>query len=423
MQLQENELANLQRSLRSLSGPAQPLRPAQAMPNRLPGPLRPDSGSTGVFCRMLQQQQQQQRQQFPRGDQRTGRAPLGAGPTAQQAAAPAPMQQPLPASSLIDATAAQESQGRARQIQIPQARPMLQPSALLQWNRGQPEHNAGSYTSRVGGLHTQPANASRQWNVPSNTLVHHAPQAHTDATNASKPSQQRVGAPPHSQRPTTPQLSPGAAKAAPQASTCPRQQTQMHGLQSPGTANTHVRSASRTQQNSLAALSKAVTKQPADAGHPAMSPALEPAPYTVQEPDSPSQEHAEGAQVSTRKHNRHTAPTCIYTETTITRCLQIALPGKSALMRSFTRMLKCLQISKQYVGARVATLVMLRDCRTVTPGSSSQTQSTWTIREVHQAGGGPGQQAGLAGIFPGASVAKHSRNHRLPFWIKYRLKM
>ena len=66
---------------------------------------------------------------------------------------------------------------------------------------------------------------------------------------------------------------------------------------------------------------------------------------------------------------------------------------------------------------------MLRDCRTVTPGSSAQTQSTWTIREVHQAGGGPGQQAGLAGIPPGASVAKHSQNHRLPIWINNRLKM
>ena len=323
MHLQENDLANLQRSLCALSGPAQPLRPAQAMPNRLPGPLLPDSGSTGVF----RKSQQQQQQQPPRADQGTGPAPLKAGPIAQHVAAPAPMQQPLPASSLVDAMAAQKSQGRARQIPIPQARPMLQPSAPLQWNHGQPEHNADSYPSRFGGLHSQPANTNRQLNVPSNALVHNAPQAHTNLTNASKPSQQRVDAPPHSQRPTTPQLSPGAAKAGPQASTYPRQQTQTHGPQSTGTANTYVRSASRTQQDSLAALSKAVPRQPADTGHPAMSPALEPSPYTVQEPDSPSQDHAGGPQVTTGEHNRHMAPTCIYTETTITRCLQIGLPG------------------------------------------------------------------------------------------------
>ncbi|CAL5228950.1 g12182 [Coccomyxa viridis] len=76
------------------------------------------------------------------------------------------------------------------------------------------------------------------------------------------------------------------------------------------------------------------------AGHPALTPPLEPVPYTVQEPDSPPSQLAGPRPDASAKQM---PPTCIFMETTITR--------------------------------------------TITPGrNSARAESTWTVRKVHQAG-------------------------------------
>lgn len=68
-------------------------------------------------------------------------------------------------------------------------------------------------------------------------------------------------------------------------------------------------------------------KQPDGANHPAMAPLLEPAPYTVQEPDSPPPQGAESRPGPSAASQAQMPPTCVFMETTVTRLgLRTLLP-------------------------------------------------------------------------------------------------
>ena len=305
---QEDELANLQRSLQALSGPAETYRATSALLSRSAGSDFPGTGSTGIFCKGNQAQTQQLHHDVQQGP--TEESGLQ-GSAPQSTAAVASVQQPRPAFSLVTSSIQQRSRLTVRQNHIPQLNPMQSPS-LSQAEAGPHHHRGGR--PELANLATAQYNGVSMESLPS------------------QPNRQGPGDPAWKQRPfpysskdiSTQQHSQRAAQKMLTAyPACSHLQMQAPASAA-GQSDSYNSGGVAQQAGGAAAAHPALqcrggAKQPGAAGHPAMSPSLAPVPYTVQEPDSPPPQGAEIRQGAPATPHAQRPPACIFMETTITR--------------------------------------------------------------------------------------------------------
>lgn len=301
---QEDELANLQRSLQALSGPTHPSRPAPTMLRRPAIPNSSGTGDTGVFCEDNQEDRQQQYQGL--GQRIGGRSSLS-GPVPHSKAAPASVQQPRPVSSLISSSL------QHRQLQISQIRKLKRPS---------PSEDGGGLHHSGVGMPGQANNTSAQQSVPA---VLYPKQAQVERQFTGNLAWQQRVHPPHSKLPS---ILPHPHRAVQQTPNQPAAHSHMQhqALKAAGQADKQTSKSTVQQSEAVAAgpLSPQhdqATKQHIKGNHHAVTPSLDPVLYTVQEPDSPPQQGARSRQGTSGQPQMQMPPSCIFMEATITRCV------------------------------------------------------------------------------------------------------
>ena len=399
--MQEDDLANLQRSLQALSGPAKLSQPKFAVLSRSAGSDFPGTGNTGVFCNSNQAKAQQLVQgvlQSPTDK------PYLQGFAPQSTAAVASVQQPRPAISLVNSSVRQRSHLTVRQHHLPQLSILRSPSpsqaeAGPQHNRDRRPEQASHATAQYNGELTQ------------NVL--------------SQPSRQGPGKPAWKQRPSqcssnnrsTQQCSQRAVQKTLTAyPACGHMQMQAP-RSAAGQSDSH-NSEGTAQQAGGAAAAPALlqhqggAKQPDRAGHPAIPPVLEPVPYTVQEPDSPPLQGAGTRRGTPARPQAQMPPACIFTETTITRwglrfSARSALDCIAAVVAIQDVCTRQMYSSENPIKPGPLTGA---ECRTITPGRcSARAESTWSIRKVHEAGEGAAHCSTSAGPSAGVVSGKQRR--------------
>ena len=323
--VQEGELANLQRSLRALSGPAQPGRAAQAPPGRFCGTDAPGTVDTGVFCEdNAASGPQGTRIAFPKPAKRTAAPSWCSKPKPQPSAIPAPQQSFRPASSLLDTSHAQQPEGRTRQLRRPQSSPAQPPPSNLASNTQQAKvgvsSGAAPLNRNAGRALYGPDQAAAKDYLHDNPSARHAEQGQAGVQDASRHSRQQTTAPPHAPIPQQPGQWDDHRTPKRPSTTRTTQDPHRSGAAGRQEGRAGARQQGSTSASGLSERNQTLSTQPAETGHPAISPSLEPAPYTVQEPDSPAhQEHAKRAQNITQAPHMQMPAACIFTETTITR--------------------------------------------------------------------------------------------------------
>ncbi len=298
---QEDELASLRRSLQALSGPAQPYQTTPAVLGTSAGSGAPTKGDTGVFCESAQGKAAQIGP--------SGKASYqGCAP--QRTAASASAQQPRPVISLVSSSLQQSSHSAAGHRRNPQL-DTLQGPTLIQARAG-PQQDQGGTPEQASSGKARPSGKTTQdhLHVLSGTL---AP--------GTRAWQQRPP-PCSSNEPGTQQRAQKVIQKAlgPQPGS---RQMQMQASRSAGEVTRRASRNTAEQLGPIAAVSlmqqqqhQGAADQSDGAGHPALTPPLEPVPYTVQEPDSPPSQLAGPRPDASAKQM---PPTCIFMETTITR--------------------------------------------------------------------------------------------------------
>ena len=318
MYLQEDELAALQKSLQALCGPApaQLSKQLQAAPGRRALPEQPPDTCLSGGAAIARNRQQDEDIECQPAQDSVGR------PTAQAPcmAAPAKLQQPRPTMSLLNSSGAADSHDRGRQRRMSLSR-VTQPRPT-----GVRSSNEPPKTIALGAIRESGASHSRlqqtSWPRPvfSNSSVvqieHQSAKGQEALTDTLK-------------NPTSPVWTESSAQAGVHK---PPEHLRQSRMQEP--ARTAGRLAGRadaicvSRPSAPAASRQQVTlsRQPSEPDHPAIPPLLEPAPYIVEEPDSPTQEPADrtwGAAAEQQK----AMPSCLITETTITRSAMEGLHG------------------------------------------------------------------------------------------------
>ena len=292
--VQDDELASLQRSLQALSGPAQLKQPDPAVLSTSAGSGAPAEGDTGVFCKSAQAKPAQQ---GPRGKASyQGSAP-------RRAAASAAAQQPRPVISLVSSSLQQWPHSTVRQHSNPQLAGLAGPQ------------------QDQGGIPELASSGKAQHN---DNLTQEFLQAQPDGHAPGKRAWQQRPNPCSSCEPSTQQRSQKAAQMMLSAQPSAKQM-RMQASRSAGEVAKHTSRGTAEHLRPVAAVPmlqqqhQGAAEQSDGAGHPALTPPLEVLPYTVQEPDSPPLEQAGPRQNTSAAPQAQMPPTCIYTETTITR--------------------------------------------------------------------------------------------------------
>ncbi|CAK0784979.1 hypothetical protein CVIRNUC_008184 [Coccomyxa viridis] len=303
----EDQLAALQKSLEALCGPAsaQPCKPLQATPGRLAIPEQPPGTCLSAGAAINRNRQQDRDLECQPASHRAGAPSIAA--QAPYVATLATQQQPRPTISLLDGSGAPDAHNRGRQLRLPLSRVTQHRQTGVKSSNEPPQPVALGAIRETGASHSRPQQDS--WPEPV-------------FSNPSAGLQQRQ-----------PAKGQEALRDSPKASTAP--------------AWTYSRAEAASQQQRIS------SRQPSEPNHPAIPPLLEPAPYIVEEPDSPTQEPV-GRSWGVAAKQQEAMPSCLITETTITR--------------------------------------------TITPGRATmRSQCAWTVREMPQAGEQPKRQMHVTG--------------------------
>ena len=304
--LQEDELAALQKSLKALCGPAlaQPSKPLQATPGRLAIPEQPPD-----TCLSAGAATNRKRQQDKNLECRP--LPYSAGAPSSTAQAPrtvtpATLQQPRPTISLLNGSGAPDSNNRGRQLRLPLSRVTQHPPTGVKSSNEPPQTRAIRGT---GASHSRLQQDS--WPGP----VFSNPSAGLQQRQPAKGQMDSL------KNATSPVWTDSSAQAGVHK---PLEHLGLSLMQeSAGTAGRRAGTgdavyATRSSAPAASQQQTPASRQPSEPDHPAMPPLLEPAPYIVEEPDSPTQEPV-GRSWGVAAKQQKAMPSCLITETTITR--------------------------------------------------------------------------------------------------------
>ena len=312
MHLQEDKLAALQKSLEALCGPvpAQPSKPLQATPGRLAIPEQPSGTCLSAGAATDRNRQRDKNMECQP-------APVRAGAPATTAQAPrmpalATLQQPRPTMSLLNSSGAPDSANRGRQLRLPLSRVAQHRPTGIESSNELPHPTALGTMRGTGASHSRPQQDS--WAGP----VFSDPSARLQQRQPAKGQEALMDSLKNARSPvwTDSRAQAGVHK--------PAEHLGQSLMQGP--AGTAGRRAGRADavgiiRSSAPAASKQqnpVFRQPNEPDHPAIPPLLEPAPYIVEEPDSPAQEPGARSWSAAAKEQK-AMPSCLITETTITR--------------------------------------------------------------------------------------------------------
>ena len=314
MYVQEDELTALQESLKALSAPApapaQPSKQPQATPGRLAIPEQPPSTCLSAGAAI-----DRNRQEYRNADCQP--VPDRSGKPSNTAQAPrmttlATLQQPSPMISLVHSSGAPDPDNRGRQPRTPQFGVTWHcPTGV--YSSDKPFQTAADATMREDGAsHFKLQQTSRSRAVfrnPSMPLQEHQLAKGQKALMDSLKS-------------TTSHV-PIEYNAQGGVHRPPKQLRQSLMQEPAGTAGRPAGRAGAVcimRPSAPAALQQQETspRQPSEPEQPAIPPLLEPSPYIVEEPDSPTQEPVDRSWGFAAKQQK-AMPSCLITETTITR--------------------------------------------------------------------------------------------------------
>ena len=314
--LQEDQLADLQKSLEALCGPAsaQPCKPLQATPGRLAIPEQPPGTCLSAGAAINRNRQQDRDLECQPASHRAGAPSIAA--QAPCVATLATQQQPRPTISLLDGSGAPDAHNRGRQLRLPLSRVTQHRQTGVKSSNEPPQPVALGAIRETGASHSRPQQDS--WPEP----VFSNPSAGLQQRQPAKGQEALRDSPKASTAPawTSSRAEAGVHKPVHK----PSEQDEQSLMQEPAgiagrrAGRADAVCATRSSAPAASQQQRISSRQPSEPNHPAIPPLLEPAPYIVEEPDSPTQEPV-GRSWGVAAKQQEAMPSCLITETTITR--------------------------------------------------------------------------------------------------------